>query len=257
LLCEPDSSLGGEKQTSSKDSLTAMAEGNCKTFYNLTHKVEVLSPLDRVGWLSEEPEEFKSWAAEIGRWRVYRAGQFLFHAGDESDGLYGLASGRLQIAFPFVGEEPVTIHQAEIGFWIGDVAVLANIPRVVSLMAATESRLFHLPTQAVTSLLAKHPKHWISFYKLNALNSRTLLTLLSEVLALTVRARVCRRLLLLSEKDQHLEITQDELAQLLGVTRPTLARCLADLKARGGISIHYRKLRVLDAAVLAAFRDEQ
>jgi CRP/FNR family cyclic AMP-dependent transcriptional regulator len=237
--------------------LAAMAEGNCKVFYNLKHKLEALSPLDRVGWLSEEPEDLKIWAAEVGRWRVYRAGQYLYHAGDASDGIYGLASGSIQITFPLVAEEPVIIHRAEIGFWMGEAAELANIRRLISVMAVTESRLLHLPSRAIKALLAARPKHWSSFCKLSAINQRAALMHFSEALALTVRARVCRRLLRLSENNQNLEVTQDELAQLLGVTRPTLARCLADLKDRGGISMHYRKLRVLDAAVLAEFRDEQ
>ena len=234
-----------------------MAEGKRKVFCNSKHKLDAVSPLDHVGWLSEEPVEFKIWAAETGRWRVYRAGQFVYHAGDASDGIYGLASGGIQITFPLIAEEPVIVHRAEIGFWMGDLAELANIRRLVSVMAVTESRLFHLPSPAIKALLAEQPEHWSSFYRLSAMNQRTALTHLSEALALTVRARVCRRLLALSEKIQNLEITQDELAQLLGVTRPTLARCLADLKERGGISMHYRKLRVLDAAVLAMFRDEQ
>ncbi len=240
----------------SKKSLGRMVDS--KQFFGryLTNIADI-APLDQVGWLAGQPKGFQDWAAEAGRWRRYGAGQFVYHAGDIADGLYGLASGSLEITFPLAAEEPVSIYRAEIGFWIGDAAELAEIPRMVSLVAATESQLFHLPSRAIQQLLSIHPEHWRAFYRLSALNSRTAIMLLSEALSLTVRARVSRRLLQLAERSQEAPITQDDMAKLVGVTRGTLRRCLDDLAARGGIEMHYRKLRVLDPNVLIAFQDEQ
>jgi CRP-like cAMP-binding protein len=216
-----------------------------------------IAPLDQVGWLAGQSKDFRDWAAEVGRWRRYGAGQFVYQAGDVADGLYGLAVGSLEITFPLVAEEPVSIYRAEIGFWIGDAAELAEIARMVSLMAASESKLLHLPSHAIQQLLSSQPEHWRAFYRLGALNSRTAIMLLSEALSLTVRARVSRRLLQLAERSHEASITQDDLAKLVGVTRGTLRRCLDDLAARGAIEMRYRRLRVLDANILAAFRDEQ
>ena len=61
-------------------------------------------------------------------------------AGDSADGLYGLASGGLEITFPLIADEPVVVYRAEPGFWIGDNAELADTPRLVSLKAATQAR---------------------------------------------------------------------------------------------------------------------
>jgi CRP-like cAMP-binding protein len=151
----------------------------------------------------------------------------------------------------------VSIHRAEVGFWIGDAAELAEIPRIVSLIASTESKLLHLPSRAIQLLLSEHPEHWRAFYRLSALNSRTAVILLSEALSLTVRARVSRRLLQLTEGSNEAPMTQDDLAKLIGVARGTLRRCLDDLSARGAIEMHYRKLRVVDPRLLASFQDEQ
>lgn len=216
-----------------------------------------IAPLDRVGWLAEQPQSFQAWAAEVGRLRRYGAGQFVYQAGDVSDGLYGLAAGSLEITFPLAAGEPVSFYRAEIGFWIGEAAELADVPRIVSLMAATESQLFHLPSRAIRQLLSAHPEHWRAFYRLSALNSRTAVMLLSEALSLTVRARVSRRLLQLAERSREAPITQDDLAKLVGVARGTLRRCLDDLAARGAIEMRYRKLRVLNSDILTSFQDEQ
>lgn len=216
-----------------------------------------IAPLDRVGWLSRQPPEFRAWAARCGRWREYGAGQFVYHAGEPADGLYGLAAGGIEITFPLLAEEPVILHRAEVGFWIGDNAELAETPRVVSLRAAVPSRLLHLPTLAIRSLLADHPEHWREFYRLSAINVSLAITFLCEALALTPRARICRRLLKLAEGSSEASITQEDLGRIVGVPRTTLRRCLADLTERGAIELRYRRVGILDAAVLASFKDEQ
>jgi CRP-like cAMP-binding protein len=216
-----------------------------------------LDPLDKVGWLASQPTAFVQWSHQVGRWKTYEKGQFIYHYGDPSDGLYGLASGGLQITFPLVGEEPVILHHADVGFWVGDVAELAEQARMVTIVAASQVRMFHLPSRSIKTMLADNPEHWRSFYQLSAENLRLVVTLLAESLVLTVRARVCRRLLGLTGSGNNASITQDELATLLGVTRPTLRRCLLELQAQGAIATNYRSIRVIDRAILNKFSEEQ
>ncbi len=216
-----------------------------------------LYPLDEIGWLAQQPQDFRDWAQQVGRWRIFKPGQFVYHAGDKSDGAYGLASGGLQVTFPLVAEEPVIIYRAETGFWIGDAAELASEPRIVTVMAAVETRLFHLPSSAINILLANRPEHWRCFYRLSNRNVHLAISLLAEALALTVRARVSRRLLELAANGGDAAITQEELAKLVGVTRPTIRRCLAELESLGAVETHYRKLRIVDRTCLEALKDEQ
>lgn len=224
---------------------------------NRTNQRLDLAPLDRVGWLAGQPEEFRDWVARCGRWREYAAGQFVYHAGDPADGLYGLAAGGIEVSFPLLAEEPVTLYRAEVGFWIGDNAELSETPRVVSLRAVSRSRLLHLSTAAIRALLTERPQHWREFYRLSARNVSLAVTLLGEALALTPRARICRRLLELAEHTLEANITQEDLGRVVGAPRTSLRRCLADLAERGAIELRYRRVRILDAAVLASFKDEQ
>ena len=216
-----------------------------------------IAPLDRTGWLASQTDDFRRWVASAGGWRTYAPGQFIYQAGDASDGLYGLAEGGLEISFPLIAQEPVVVYRAEVGYWIGDNAELAELPRMVSLMAATECRILQLPSREIRAVLAARPEHWRAFYRLSATNVNLLAVLLAEALALTVRARVCRRLLQLSKESGDVEITQDDLARLLGVARATLRRTLADLADLGGIELHYRKVNVRNRAVLVEYQDEQ
>jgi CRP-like cAMP-binding protein len=216
-----------------------------------------LAPLDRLGWLAEQPEDFRAFVAREGRWRRVAEGGFVYQAGDAADGLYGLAEGALDITFPLLAEEAVTVHRAEIGFWIGDNAEFSETPRLVGVTAAVDSRLLHVPGRALRRLLAERPEHWRAAYRLSARNVETAVRLLSEALSLTVRARVCRRLLRLAAENGEATITQEALAALVGVTRSTMKRCLAGLVEEGGVAQRYGALRVTDPAVLATHVDEQ
>jgi CRP-like cAMP-binding protein len=230
---------------------------NLSIWINSPDPVVDIAPLDKVGWLAEQPREFQDWAQRHGRWRTFSAGQFIYHAGDPSDGLYGLAEGGLEISFPLLAEEQVTLHRAEIGFWIGDNAELAQTPRVLTIRAVSPSRLMHLPSGAIRDLLAEHPHHWREFYRLNSSNATTAIVLLSEALALTVRARVCRRLLTLADSSRDVSVTQEDLGRLVGAPRTTLRRCLTDLAQRGAVELRYRRVVIVDRAVLSSFKDEQ
>ena len=217
----------------------------------------ILGSLASIGWLSEQPDDFKTWASEVGRVRQYRAGQYVYHAEDAPKAVYGLRSGALEIQFPLIGDEPVSLVRQMEGFWIGDAGLLAAQTRIVSVLAVEDSSCLVLPSAAIRALLEKEPKHWRAFYDLSHRNTRTAVELLAESLALTVRARVCRRLLDLSENRTEAHTTQDALAKSLGVARPTLQRSLTSLLKLGAIESKYRRIRILDRQTLEKFKDEQ
>lgn len=84
-------------------------------------------------------------------------------------------------------------------------------------------------------------------------NAAQAVALLAEALALTVQARVCRRLLALSENRKEVRVTQDDLAKTLGIARPTLSRCLKDLEERAALRAEYGQLTILDKSILHSF----
>lgn len=216
-----------------------------------------LGRLSQAGWLSEQPDEFREWAARVARSRSFKSGQYLYMAGDAPDGLYGLKSGSVEIEFPLIADAPVSLLRKNEGFWIGDSALLSKTERIISIVAVQDCDFAYLPGAAIKHLLTEDPKHWHSFYDLSARNTLLAVKLLAESLSLTVRARVCRTLLSLSENRVEAQITQEALAKTLGIARPTLRRCLVDLTALGAIKAGYRKIRLLDKDLLKGFEDEQ
>lgn len=217
----------------------------------------LLGPLASIGWLSEQPDDFRAWVSEVGQLRRFHAGQYVYHADDVAQAVYGLRSGALEIEFPLIADEPVSLVRRTEGFWIGDAGLLSGQTRIVSVVAVEDSSCLMLPANVIRTLLDREPKHWQSFYDLSHRNIRTAIELLAESLALTVRARVCRRLLELSENRIEAHTTQDALAKSLGVARPTLRRSLTSLFELGAVESKYRRIRIVDRRILEDFKDEQ
>ena len=103
---------------------------------------------------------------------------------------------------------------------------------------------------AIRADLERNPHHWQSYYRLSHINLKTSVTLLAESLALSVRARVCRRLLKLTEYSAEVKLTHDQLAKFLGLARTTVSEELAKLAASGAIHTGYGHIEILDRAFL-------
>lgn len=215
-----------------------------------------LGTLGEVGWLSRQPAEFQAAIARLSRWREFQARDVIYLAGDEPDGLYGLAQGALEISFPLVGEEEVVLHRAEPGFWIGEAAILAHQARFVTLVAASAARVLFLPRVELQRMIEADPRHLRAFHEQSVSNQVLLVTLLAEVLSLTPRARVARLLLRLADRDGVVEANQEDLARLLGMTRSSIRRGVGSLVDKGIVSSGYRRLVIEDRVRLEGLTRE-
>jgi CRP-like cAMP-binding protein len=104
--------------------------------------------------------------------------------------------------------------------------------------------------------VADQPAAWEAFYRLSHINAMTAVTLLAEVLALTPRARLARIVLRLADEDGRVEVRQDDLARLLGMTRSSLQRALTSLVEADTIAPGYGRLDILDRDRLAEITHE-
>lgn len=215
-----------------------------------------LDPLDRVGWLATQSGDFRRWVAENARWRRFTAGEAIYLAGDEPDGMYGLGSGAFEINFPLSGDEPVTIHRAEPGFWIGEAAMMAGATRLVGLSAALDSRVLHIPTGALRELLQADPGYWRVLYEQSFRNLTVAVTLIAEGLALSPRARLARLLLRLADREGRVHANQEEFGRLIGMTRSSVSRALSSLVEGGMVRTGYRDLEIIDEGRLSALISE-
>ena len=83
--------------------------------------------------------------------RLVPANYTIFRAGDQPDGLYFIVEGEVEI------ELHPTPHRLRDGEYFGEIAILKDVPRRVTVTAVTECRLLLLEVRDFYNLAAEHP----------------------------------------------------------------------------------------------------
>jgi CRP-like cAMP-binding protein len=81
----------------------------------------------------------------------------------------------------------------------------------------------------------------------------------------STRARIARRLLLISSGDvtmsprsrQDVSLSQDTLAMMLGITRQTLSLELKAMAEKGALTLRYGRIVIRSKDILSSFQDYQ
>jgi len=126
----------------------------------------------------------------------------------------------------------------------------------VDIIANRDTELLMLPKESVIMLMQLNKRFLQNF--LNAISNRA--QFLSDKLRFlsfkTIRGKLAHYLLGLAEGN-NVEIvlpqSQEKIAELFAVTRPSLGRTMAEFKAQGYIAVKGRNVRILQAENLKVF----
>jgi CRP/FNR family cyclic AMP-dependent transcriptional regulator len=182
-------------------------------------------------------------------------GERLFSEGDAGDKLYIILTGKIKLtkAAPDGRENLLSVHGP--GEMFGELSLFDPIPRTSSATAVTNARLAALAHDDLRTWLFARPQ--VAMHMLQALAQR--LRRINEVKAdlvfTDVPGRVAKALLDLSDRfgvptpdgvQVNHDLTQEELAQLVGASRETVNKALADFAARGWIQLAAKSVLVTD-----------
>jgi CRP/FNR family cyclic AMP-dependent transcriptional regulator len=137
----------------------------------------------------------------------------------------------------------------------GELSLFDPRPRTSSASAVTEVVLAVLPHDALLPLLRKRPE--ISLHMMRALVQRLRRAndVTADLVFTDVPGRVAKALLDLANRfgqqtdeglQVHHDLTQEELAQLVGASRETVNKALADFAARKWLTISARSVLIVD-----------
>ncbi|OBI07593.1 Crp/Fnr family transcriptional regulator [Mycobacterium sp. E2462] len=190
----------------------------------------------------------------------FACGQTLFTQGEPGDRVYLIVEGKVKISLG--GSNGRTNVRAILGpsDIVGELAVFDPGPRSCTATAITDVRALWLDRAALRGLMARQPA--IAEQLLQALTQRVRETeeQLVELVSSDVAARVARQLLALSRRfgapegdalRVTYELSQEELAQLVGADRASVNKALRSFTARGWIQLQGKSLVVTDAEALA------
>jgi CRP/FNR family transcriptional regulator, cyclic AMP receptor protein len=192
--------------------------------------------------------------------RTYAKGEILFAAGDEEVGLYGIEQGSvlLSVDGPDVSRRILTVQPP--GSWIGLISAIDRKPKMHDAYASEPSLIRRLPAKAFDEISGTDAGYMRQFAVLLASQTRLSIEGMLDASSMAPSARLAKRLLNFAELfgaddgTVAIDISQDDLAALLGTSRQTINRTLRDWEDRGWIALRYRRLRIVEPAKLRGVR---
>jgi len=187
----------------------------------------------------------------IAKDKFYNKGQTVFSEGDDGNGFYVVAAGKVKIyKVSLEGKEQI-LHIYGTGNPFGEVPVFSGEQFPANAQTLLKSHLLFFPRTAFTELIAKNPSLCLNMLAVLSMRLRQF-TLQVENLSLKeVPGRLASYLLYLAQEQGiedtvSLPISKGQLASLLGTIPETLSRILTKMTTSNLIEVSGGEITLLD-----------
>jgi CRP/FNR family cyclic AMP-dependent transcriptional regulator len=193
--------------------------------------------------------------------KAYAKGAYICHRGDRLDSWTGVVSGLIKLSTVSRSGKAVSLAGIRAGGWFGEGTVLKNEPRQYDLVTLRDTRMA-LMDRATFLWLFENSVAFNRFL-ISQFNERLgqFIALVEYDRMLDAPARVARNIAwlfnptLYRDHERHLEISQEEIGLLSGVSRPVANKSLKMLEDRGLLRLERGGISVLNLAALGRFGD--
>ncbi len=179
----------------------------------------------------------------------------LFHEGDPGDRLYVIIEGKVKLGRTSGDGRENLLAILGPGEMFGELSLFDPGPRNATATAVSDAVLIGLGSEDLVTWLTGRPDVARQLLRALARRLRRTNENLADLVFSDVPGRVAKALLDLSERfgrptDDGLrvahDLTQEELAQLVGASRETVNKALADFASRGWLRLEARAVVLLD-----------
>ena len=182
-------------------------------------------------------------------------GDTLFAEGDPGDRLYVVTDGKIKLGHASGDGRETLLAVMGQGEMFGELSLFDPGPRTATATALTDSTVMGLGHAALRPWLTGRPEVAEALLQALAQRLRRTNESLSDLTFSDVPGRVAKALIDLGERfgrsmpdGLHVthDMTQEELAQLVGASRETVNKALADFASRGWLRLESRSVVILD-----------
>jgi CRP-like cAMP-binding protein len=182
-------------------------------------------------------------------------GSILFKEGDDGEHLYVIIDGKLKLGTSSGDGRENLLSILGPGEMFGELSLFDPGPRTSTATAVTDAKLLSLSHEKVIPWLKQNPE--VSLQLLTRLSQRLRRTneAVGDLVFSDVPGRVAKALIDLGDRFgkttpegllvNH-DLTQEELAQLVGASRETVNKALADFAGRGWLKLDGRSVLIAD-----------
>lgn len=191
--------------------------------------------------------------------RKYSKGSYICHKGDRLDHWTGVLSGLVKISSIARNGKAMTFAGAADGGWFGEGSVLKDEPRKYDLVAIRDTRLAMM--QRSTFMWLYENSTGFNRFLVRQLNERMgqFIATIEYDRILGPKARVARNLswffnkVLYPNAGPAIEISQEELGLLVGVSRQVVNRSLQELEEEGLVKLEHGRITPLNIQALITY----
>jgi len=189
-----------------------------------------------------------------------RRGDVLFHEGDSGDRLYVVTDGKVKLGRTSADGRENLLAILGPGQMFGELSLFDPGPRSATATAVTDCDLQSLSHDDLNTWLTNHSNVARALLHQLAARLRRTNDVVADLVFSDVPGRVAKALIDLSTRfgrkaddgiHVHHDLTQEELAQLVGASRETVNKALADFAMRGWLRLEPRSVVILNPERLA------
>ena len=190
----------------------------------------------------------------------YSRGEAVFVEGEQGDTLYIVLSGKVKVGRRSADGRENLLSVMGPSDMFGELSLFDPGPRTATATVLTDASLASLGQAALRPWITDRPEIAEQLLRVLARRLRRTNDALADLIFTDVPGRVAKALLGLAERfgtqeaggtRVHHDLTQEELAQLVGASRETVNKALADFASRGWMRVDSRAVTILDAERLA------
>jgi CRP/FNR family transcriptional regulator, cyclic AMP receptor protein len=210
----------------------------------LVERVELLEQAPLFSVL--DPADLRTLASRFHAVR-YGRGEIIFRDGDPAERLFLIDTGRVKLSTSSPTGQEMLIGLVGRGQIFGELEIIDRGPRAMDARAMEDALLYAFPSDAFWTILENRPALARRLLELMARRLRRADQASQDLVFFDAPTRLARRLLQLAEEhgqamgpDEEsvrvaVRVTQEELAQMIGVTRESANRLVASFSERGWI----------------------
>ena len=198
--------------------------------------------------------------ASVSHLKRISKGQVLFLQGDSGRAAYVVYQGVIAILFTTADGRELVINEMREGEFFGELALLLDQPRSASALAREDSQVIRIPREEFLALVEAEPKLMRNL--LDTIAGRLVNSgeRESALAFLHAPARTAHFLLGRAAEeegqDDLVSLSQEELAQHIGVTRQTVAKILGEWRRDGWIITGRGRIMLVNLEALGTLAKE-
>lgn len=195
---------------------------------------------------------------------IYRSGQVLFYEGNRPEGVYCVFSGKIKLYKTGTGGRLQIVRLAGQGDLLGYRSLIADETYLATAEVLEEATVCFIDKSTFFELLGRNRNLSMAMMQKIARELGLAETQVVDVVQKSTRERVAGLLLTLKEAygkngpqgvELGIELSREEMAEMIGTTQETVIRILSELRTSGIIEVNGRVITIRQDDALKSILD--